>query len=142
MRFTRKFYVIGSLLLIILLLTVSLTVVITHRLLEGGQQAAKGKISVVPPTVVIPQQAQTGGKVYYVSPTGNDQNDGSQASPFATIQHAARVVTPGTTVHVLPGTYTQPVIVDNDGSADARIVFISDSTWSHNGKRRSLDHPC
>jgi hypothetical protein len=67
--------------------------------------------------------------VYYVSPTGSDQHVGSQASPFATIQHAARVVTPGTTVHVLPGTYPQQVTVDNDGTADARITFISDSTW-------------
>ena len=129
MRFTKKFYVISSLLLIILLMAVSLTVVITQKLQEGRQQASRGKISIVPPKVVITQIPPAGGKAYYVSPTGNDNNDGSQAHPFATIQHAAKVVTPGTTVHVLPGTYTQQVIVDNDGTPDARITFISDKTW-------------
>jgi pectate disaccharide-lyase len=135
MRFTKKFYAIGSLLLIILLMAVALTVVITQKLQEGGQQASKGKISIVPPTVVITQKPQdggqnpAGGEAYYVSPTGNDNNEGSRAHPFATIQHAAKVVTPGATVHVLPGTYTQPVTVDADGTANARITFISDRTW-------------
>ena len=89
MRFTRKFYVIGSLVLIILLIAGASTLLITNKLLEGRQQTSGGKISFVPPTIVIPQTPQAAGKAYYVSPTGNDRNDGSLASPFATIQHAA-----------------------------------------------------
>src|SRR6266487_495938 len=135
MRFTKKFYIIGSLLLIMLIMAVSLTVVITQKLQEGGQQATRGKVPLLSPTVVITQQSQeggkspAGGKAYSVSPTGDDKNDGSQAHPFATIQKAADVVTPGTTVHVLPGTYTQPVKVENDGTASARITFLSETTW-------------
>src|SRR6266704_6971370 len=42
----------------------------------------------------------------YVSPSGNDSNDGSIAHPFASIQQASKVARPGTTIHVLPGVYT------------------------------------
>jgi len=47
--------------------------------------------------------------VYYVSPSGNDANDGSMAHPFASIQKAANVAKAGATIHVLPGTYTKPI---------------------------------
>jgi hypothetical protein len=46
-----------------------------------------------------------GGKNFYVSPEGNDSNDGSQHRPWATISHAGSVATPGSTVHVAPGVY-------------------------------------
>lgn len=67
--------------------------------------------------------------VYYVSPSGDDGGDGSASSPFATIQKAADEATPGTTVHVLPGTYTEAVTVKHSGTAGARIAFISDTRW-------------
>ncbi|MFA6383730.1 MAG: choice-of-anchor Q domain-containing protein, partial [Parcubacteria group bacterium] len=35
---------------------------------------------------------------YYISPSGNDSNPGTSASPFKTIQHAADIVNPGDTV--------------------------------------------
>jgi hypothetical protein len=70
-----------------------------------------------------------GGEVLYVSPAGKDSNDGSQAYPFATLQKAADVVTPGTIVHVLPGTYTEVVTVETDGTANARITFVSEQKW-------------
>ncbi|MEN6316833.1 MAG: right-handed parallel beta-helix repeat-containing protein [Clostridiaceae bacterium] len=64
----------------------------------------------------------------YVSTKGSDTNDGSLAHPFATIDKAARVATPGTIVHVAPGTYGR-VRSLTSGTADARIVFISDVKW-------------
>ena len=64
--------------------------------------------------------------VYYVSPSGNDANDGSMAHPFASIQKAANVAKAGATIHVLPGTYTKPVYSTAKGTAQARITFISD----------------
>lgn len=39
----------------------------------------------------------------YVSPDGDDQNDGSPTSPFRTLQQAARNATPGTDIILLPG---------------------------------------
>ncbi len=46
--------------------------------------------------------------VYYVSPTGSDNNPGSLTSPLQTIQHAADLVNPGDTVLVNDGVYTKP----------------------------------
>jgi hypothetical protein len=60
---------------------------------------------------------------------GKRHNDGSQAHPFATLQQAASVVTPGTPVHVLPGIYTDPVTLTSDGIAQARIIFRSETRW-------------
>jgi hypothetical protein len=67
--------------------------------------------------------------IYYVSPTGNDANDGSIAHPFASIQKAANVAQAGATIHVLSGIYTQPVYTTAKGTAQARITFISDVKW-------------
>ncbi len=78
---------------------------------------------------------------YYVSPSGNDSNDGSQASPFATIQKAAQVVNPGSVVHVLPGIYTQPITVKTSGTADARISFVSDTRWAAQIKTSGSEVP-
>ena len=46
---------------------------------------------------------------YYVSPSGNDTNDGTQARPWATINHAIRsfaLGANGTLIHVAAGSYT------------------------------------
>jgi hypothetical protein len=46
---------------------------------------------------------------YYVASAGNDANDGSQARPWQTIQHAINSFTlgaSGTVIHVAAGTYT------------------------------------
>src|SRR5260370_925739 len=120
MRISRAAFVIGCIFLIILLISILLIIVVRQKPQKGGYLSTAGKAYYVTPT---------GGKAYYVSPTGNDTNDGSKAHPFATIQKADEVVTPGTTVHVLPGTYTQPVTLITDGTADARITYISDVKW-------------
>jgi hypothetical protein len=66
---------------------------------------------------------------YYVSPSGNDANGGSITHPFATIQKAADIAQAGATIHVLPGTYHQSVHSTANGTAQARITFISDAKW-------------
>jgi hypothetical protein len=78
---------------------------------------------------------------YYVSPSGSDSNDGSQNSPFATIQKAVQVVQPGSVVHVLPGVYTQPITVKTSGTADARISFVSDTRWAAQIKTTGSEVP-
>jgi len=147
MRIRQRFYIAGGLVLIVLLIAASLVIFFT-RIQQGGGITNPGSPShfISPTTVITPEQqpsetAGSGGKAYYVSPSGNDDNDGSQGHPFATIQKAAKVVKPGTIVHVLPGTYTQPVTLREDGTAKARISFISDIKWGAKIKTTGTKDP-
>lgn len=74
---------------------------------------------------------------HYVSPTGSDSNDGSQSSPWATINHASGVAQPGWIVHVAPGKYSSSVSLTTSGTASnctngntaSCITFVSDTKW-------------
>lgn len=64
---------------------------------------------------------------YYVSPTGNNANDGSSASPYQTIQRCTQAPTaPGDTCLVRAGTYTNA----NQGVDPTLAVWISPSRGS------------
>jgi len=73
--------------------------------------------------------APTAEIAYFVAPNGSDTADGSETRPWATIQHAADSVGPGAIVHVTPGDYPQAIVSGASGTAEARIRFISDTTW-------------
>jgi len=45
------------------------------------------------------------GATYYVATTGSDSNPGTQAQPWATLQHAVETIAAGDTILVTPGTY-------------------------------------
>ena len=63
---------------------------------------------------------------YYISPTGNDSNDGKDdVFPFATLGAALKVVAPGDTVYILPGTYqvSEAEIMKEESSGPYKIVF-------------------
>lgn len=47
----------------------------------------------------------TSAATFYVSTTGSDSNAGTQAKPWATLQHAVDTISPGDTIQVLAGTY-------------------------------------
>lgn len=61
---------------------------------------------------------------YYVAPTGNDANAGTQAAPWRTLQKAGNAAVAGDTVTVLPGTYSgfRPL---HSGTAAAPIRFVA-----------------
>lgn len=65
----------------------------------------------------------------YVAPDGLDSNPGTRNSPLRSLARAAQVVTPGTIVNVLPGTYHGGIRTTVDGHANARIVFRSVERW-------------
>jgi hypothetical protein len=58
----------------------------------------------------------------HVSPRGNDRNDGSAASPLATISAAARLAQPGDVVTVHEGTYRERVTPPRGGTSEARRI--------------------
>jgi parallel beta-helix repeat protein len=51
------------------------------------------------------QQSQAAGTTYHVATSGNDNNSGTQSSPFRTLQKAVSAVRPGDTVIVHAGRY-------------------------------------
>ena len=61
----------------------------------------------------------------YVSPSGNDANDGSQGAPLLTIRAGLQRATPGTRVNVLAGTYAGAGSFANlQGQAGAPIALV------------------
>lgn len=99
-----------------LLLALALSVLLSGcRLREAGQE-----------DLVIPELVRTH---LYVAPSGSDSNPGTRDEPFRTLGRAAQAATPGTTVHVAPGTYFGGVRTATHGTAEARIVFESTERW-------------
>ena len=62
----------------------------------------------------------------FVSPGGKDEDTGSAATPWASIQHAADSARPGDVIHIAPGVYSGPISSSVSGSPSARIRFVSD----------------
>jgi hypothetical protein len=77
-------------------------------------------------SIAVSAQAAT----YYVATTGSDSNPGTEAAPLRTIQKGADVARAGDTVVVMPGTYIGAIENKNDGTANARIRFVSKERWA------------
>ena len=60
---------------------------------------------------------------YHVSPTGNDDNDGSASTPWQTIQYAMETVTAGSTVFIHGGEYNSALYLEVSGQEGAYITF-------------------
>lgn len=103
-------------LLLVLLAALALAALLSGcRLREAGQE-----------DLVIPELVRTH---LYVAPSGSDSNPGTRDEPFRTLTRAAQAATPGTTVHVAPGTYFGGIRTNTHGTAEARIVFESTERW-------------
>jgi len=81
-------------------------------------------------TMLYSQNTTTTKRTYYVSVTGNDNNNGtSVSSPFKTIQKAANLTNPGDTVLIMNGVYTttnsapQVLSITRSGTATAWITY-------------------
>ncbi|HUU83151.1 MAG TPA: right-handed parallel beta-helix repeat-containing protein [Phycisphaerae bacterium] len=70
-----------------------------------------------------PDRPRTNGVEYYVAPDGDDSNAGTIDAPWATIQHAAEVLEPGNIVYLRDGVYSEAVVTESSGTADADITF-------------------
>lgn len=64
------------------------------------------------------------GKIYYVATWGSDDNDGSEKSPWLTIQHAANTLKAGETVFVRGGTYHENITIKSSGSPTLGYITI------------------
>jgi hypothetical protein len=102
---------------------------------SGGDDAGQLDAASPPGCTGLPPPPQSGGTTHYVSPAGDDGAAGTEAEPFATIQHAADTAGPGDTVVVEDGVYTAPdgdpiVSIDNGGSATSWIWFRARNRWA------------
>ena len=59
---------------------------------------------------------------FYVATNGNDNNSGTQLSPWKTIQHSCNVATPGSTVLIKSGTYNEKITMNVSGNVDASFI--------------------
>ena len=74
--------------------------------------------------VWIPISAE--GMTYFVASSGDDLDNGSESSPWKTLQHAADTVAPGDTVIVRPGNY-QGFDLRTSGTGTDRIYFTAEA---------------
>jgi parallel beta-helix repeat protein len=58
---------------------------------------------------------------YYVSPSGDDANNGALSTPFRTISHGASLAQAGDTVYVRAGVYNDLVRISSKGTAAAHV---------------------
>jgi len=74
--------------------------------------------------VCVPKDSSSGQTTtYYVSPDGDDNNPGTEAQPWRTIQKAAEALVAGDTVYIKEGTYHERVIPQNSGTPGNYIVY-------------------
>ncbi len=89
-------------------------------------------------------------KVFYVSISGNDNNDGtSEATAWGSIKYAATQTVAGDTVYVKAGTYNnENVVIARSGTSSSPILFegyknhvgdITNSYWSYGTNGTNLD---
>lgn len=76
-------------------------------------QADSSKSATATVTIQLPSRS---GITYYVSTSGNDNNAGTLAAPWRTIQKAANTVHAGDTVLVRAGTYNEVVTMKTSGN--------------------------
>jgi parallel beta-helix repeat protein len=94
---------------------------------DAGSTQILGDSATVPPSEYTAMPIST--NELYVATDGSDADPGTRAAPLRTIQHAASIAQPGTTVHVAPGTYAETIVSEVNGSRSERIVFVSDAKW-------------
>jgi len=75
--------------------------------------------------ITLPFESIQPQRILYVSPTGSSTGSGSQLDPLMSIQAAINLATPGTTIMVKAGTYTENVKFNVSGLPDAPIQLIS-----------------
>ena len=83
------------------------------------------KILVLLSTIVLALSINIFGQTnYYVVPTGNNSNSGTETdNAWQTVQYAADNVSPGDTVNIMAGTYNEKIDINISGSANNYITF-------------------
>ena len=95
-----------------------------------GAEADMRSPTAMPTRTVAP--TRTPG-VYYVAPSGNDSDAGTQSQPWRTIQKAANAMVAGDSTTVLSGNYNERVQVTISGTVGAPITYQAEGTVTMKG---------
>lgn len=71
--------------------------------------------------------SQVSASTYFVSPSGNDSNNGSQGTPFRTFQKSVSVLNPGDELKLNPGTYNEKLNINKSGNSNNWITISATS---------------
>ena len=93
----------------------------------GGSGSGANTGAVAPP---VPSPHLSGPPVVlYISPNGSNSNPGTQSRPLLTFAQADLQATPGSVIHVLPGTYSADIKIQNGGIQGQPVIWQSDTPW-------------
>ena len=80
--------------------------------------------------------------IYYVSPTGNDSNNGTSIeTAFRTVVRTRLLLEPGVAVRILPGVYEGMIYLENRKGTEENPIWIGGYDPSGEGKRPLLVNP-
>jgi hypothetical protein len=106
----------------------ALAVLLTAAL-AGAPGARAGVFASHAPTRPLPgvsYRPMADGPAWFVDPTrGDDAGDGSEASPWRTVEHAARALRPGDTLYLRGGVYREAITLTVAGSQEKPITIRS-----------------
>jgi hypothetical protein len=93
-----------------------------------AQASATDELESDSPIKSVPSPAGQTGDLWVDATDGNDANDGrTPTSAFHTIQKAADLADPGTTVHILTGVYRETVWPAQDGTAAEPVLYLAEN---------------
>lgn len=86
-------------------------------------------------------QVQARANRYYVSTAGSDNNSGSESQPFKTFARAEQSLSPGDTLVVMAGEYTEPLVINKSGTSTAPILVMGQSNYASVLNGQNQDRP-
>jgi hypothetical protein len=121
--------------------TASVSVKITGVTPTTTKPPATTTTTTRPPATTVPPTTTTVAKPVgtdlWVAPTGSDAASGSRTAPLKTVGVALAKASPGSMIHVQPGTYAETLTIATSGRADAPITLRAEGKVSLTGSSKS-----
>lgn len=94
---------------------------------ESPPEDGLGSVGNPPPEEDSEARAST-GRSWYVSMRGSDEERGTLESPLRTIARAAALARPGDVIRVLPGTYSEQLVLEAKGAGVPAVTLRGEGT--------------
>lgn len=89
---------------------------------------AAALLGIISPLLISQAEARP-VKEYFVSPSGSERNNGSQASPWPSVEYALSKISGGNIITLMPGVYRDPIVVDVQSATGYPTVIQSQNRW-------------